>query len=114
VSGTTNANEAPESVTLVLTSVQLSPGETSTAQIELKWTRNQEADFDHYMVYRDLTSPVSTSSTPIELINDSQITTTTDQRLQLSTQYFYRVYVYDEGGLSTGSNEVEAITPSGP
>lgn len=114
VSGTTNTNEAPEPATLVITSVQLTPGDSSTAQIELKWTRNQEVDFDHYIVYRDLFSPVSTSSAPIDLINDNQTTTIIDSRLFLSTQYFYRVYVCDQGGLCAGSNEVEATTPSGP
>ncbi|MCK4597665.1 fibronectin type III domain-containing protein, partial [bacterium] len=114
VSGIVNANEEPEPVTLVITSAQLSPDDSTTAQIELKWTQNNEQDFDHYVVYRDLSSPVSTSSTPVDLINDSQTTTTIDSPLSLSTQYFYRVYVFDEDGLSSGSNEVDITTPSNP
>ena len=114
VSGIVNANEEPEPVTLVITSAQLSPDDSTTAQIELKWTQNYEQDFDHYVVYRDLSSPVSISSTPVDLINDSQTTTTIDSPLSLSTQYFYRVYVFDEGGLYSGSNEVDVTTPSSP
>lgn len=111
---TLTIQKAPEPVTLVLASVQLSPDDSTTAQIELKWTRSQETDFDHYIVYRDLSSPVDASSTPVELFNDIQITTVTDARLDLSTHYFYSIFVYDQGTLCTGSNEVDAITPSGP
>ena len=113
VSGTTDVNQAPEAVTLLITNVLLTPGDSSSAEIELKWTRNQDADFDHYIVYRDVQSPVSTSSIPIDLINHSATTTTTDMRLDLSTTYYYRVFICDEGNLCTGSNEVNATTPSG-
>ena len=111
---TLTIQKAPEPVTLVIASVQLSPDDSTTAQIELKWTRSQEADFDHYIVYRDLSSPVDISSNPIELFNDIQTTSLTDSRLDLSTHYFYSIFVYDQGSLCAGSNEVDAITPSGP
>jgi len=114
VSATTGQNEQPQPVTLLVTAVELTPQDSTTAQIELKWTRSQEADFSHYLVYRDEQSPVDDSSTPVDLISDDQTTVFTDTRLQLSTQYYYRVYVCDEGALCAGSNEVTATTPTGP
>ncbi len=114
VSATTGENEPPEPVTLLITSVELTPEDSTTAQIELKWTRSQEADFSHYLVYRDEQSPVDDSSTPVDLISDDQTTVFSDTRLQLSARYYYRVYVCDEGALCSGSNEVTATTPTGP
>jgi fibronectin type 3 domain-containing protein len=114
VSATTGQNEEPQPVTLLLTSVELTPGDSTTAEIELKWTRSQESDFSHYLVYRDEQSPVDENSTPVELINDSGTTTYSDTQLPLSTRYYYRVYVCDEGDLCAGSNEVNAMTPTGP
>jgi fibronectin type 3 domain-containing protein len=114
VSATTGENQEPEPVTLLITTVHIMPDDSTTAQIELKWTRSQEGDFDHYILYRDTQSPVTTSSAPVDLINEAQITTTTDDNLQFSTQYFYRLYVCDEDGLCAGSNEVNATTPPAP
>jgi len=114
VSATTMENEPPQPVTLLITSVDVTPQDSTTAQIELKWTRSQEADFSHYLVYRDEQSPVDDSSTPVELINDPQTTVFTDTQLELSTRYYYRVSVCDEGALCASSNEVNATTPSGP
>jgi fibronectin type 3 domain-containing protein len=114
VSATTDQNEEPDPVTLLITAVELSPEDSTTAQIELKWTRSPESDFSHYLVYRDEQSPVNLSSTPVELINDPAVTVFTDTHLQLSTRYYYRVYICDEGELCVGSNEVNATTPNGP
>jgi len=114
VSATTGENEPPEPVTLLVTSVRLMEEDSTAAQIELKWTRSQESDFNYYLVYRDEQSPVDDSSTPVELINDSQITVFTDTQLPLATRYYYRVSVCDEGALCEISNEVNATTPSGP
>jgi len=114
VSAATGQNEPPQPVTLLITSVELMAEDSSAAQIELKWTRSQETDFSHYLVYRDEQSPVDDSSTPIELINDAQTTVFIDTQLPLSTRYYYRVSVCDEGALCANSNEVDATTPSGP
>jgi len=114
VSASTGQNEPPQPVILLITSVELTPQDSTTATIELKWTRSQETDFSHYLVYRDEQSPVSDSSTPVELINDPQTTVFTDTQLPLTTHYYYRVSVCDEGALCAYSNEVDATTPSGP
>lgn len=114
VSAATGQNEPPQPVTLLITSVGLMDQDSSAAQIELKWTRSQELDFSHYLVYRDEQSPVDDTSTPVELINDRQTTVFTDTQLPLATRYYYRVSVCDEGALCEISNEVNATTPSGP
>ncbi len=114
VSATTGQNEPPQPVTLLITSVELMDQDSTTAQIELKWTRSQESDFSHYLVYRDQQSPVDDTSTPVELINDPQTTVFIDTQLPLSTRYYYRVSVCDEGDLCASSNEVNATTPTGP
>ncbi|TDI95238.1 MAG: hypothetical protein E2O76_13705 [Caldithrix sp.] len=99
VSGTTLANEPPKSVTLAQP-VQID------STLRLSWSRNSENDFDSYRVYRSQSTPVDTLQAPIIIINSSPDTSYDDSDIQQSTDYYYRVLVFDKGGLSTGSNEV--------
>ncbi len=100
VSGTTLANEPPKSVTLA------QPIQIGGSTLRLSWSQNSENDFDSYRVYRSQSTPVDTLQAPIIIISSSLNTSYDDSDIQQSTDYYYRVLVFDQGGLSTGSNEV--------
>jgi uncharacterized protein YcfL len=98
---TTRANQPPLPVTLT------QPTQIDSATLRLSWTQSTEVDFASYRVYRSELSPVDTTEAPIGIINnDPLITFYDDTGLQNNIQYFYRVFVFDKGGLSAGSNEV--------
>ena len=100
VSGTTLANEPPKSVTLA------QPIQIGGSTLRLSWSQNSENDFDSYRVYRSQSTPVDTLQAPIIIISSSLNTSYDDSDIQQGTDYYYRVLVFDKGGLSTGSNEV--------
>ena len=95
------------------TAVEMStPIPLSERQIVLSWSRNNDADFSAYKLYRSYVPGVD-GSTERELIGDfsSQSTTEyTDTGLEPETTYYYAVYVVDRVGLTTISNEVSATT----
>jgi fibronectin type 3 domain-containing protein len=81
-------------------------------RIALSWSRSNEYDFDRYRLYRSETPGVATAPDR-ELIADitSQSTTTFgDSGLEPSTTYYYAVYVVDDIGLNSISNEVSCTT----
>ena len=87
--------------------VVLSQPVPDTLSLILTWSPNTDADFAHYRLYRSTTSPVDTNYAPIAIINDAQITEFRDFSAVRNNTYFYRIFVYDKWGLSSGSNEVE-------
>ncbi len=96
------------------------PTDITTDSIALSWTNPLDfdfttPDFDSYKVFRSTSSPVTLESTLVETIDDVNQTTFTDTNLQSDTGFFYKVFVFDKTGLSTGSNKVSATTlPAGP
>jgi len=84
----------------------------SERKIVLSWSRNNDADFSAYKLYRSYVPGVD-GSTERELIGDfsNQSTTEyTDTGLEPDSTYYYAVYVVDDIGLTTISNEVSATT----
>lgn len=100
--GKTNVNDPPEAVVLAQPAVQ------DSITLKLTWSQNNDSDFAMYEIYRSESSPVNTSTAPIAIINNQQTTEFFDTNLEMNHQYFYRIFVKDESGLSTGSNEVSA------
>ena len=100
VSGETTANEAPTPVILSVPSV------VDSTTLRLSWSRNEDGDFSSYRIYRSESSPVDTLVAPITLINERSTTTYNDVGLEKNKTYYYRVLVFDKGGLSSSSNEV--------
>ncbi|MGH7491958.1 MAG: hypothetical protein ACREOO_06145 [bacterium] len=97
----TSPDTPPRPVTLS------SPLAVDTRQLRLTWTQNTEADFASYRVYRSKTPGVTEDQPPVVIINDPEETTFDDVGLEDMTTYYYRVFVYDLGGLSSPStNEV--------
>ncbi|RMD67300.1 hypothetical protein D6833_00375 [Candidatus Parcubacteria bacterium] len=96
------------------TSVQLyEPTIISASQsaLHLRWSRNSDPDFAAYQIMRSTFLAVSLSSTLVAEIRDQDVTSFTDADLQPNTKYYYRVYVFDRNGNSTGSNIVSGTTP---
>ena len=84
------------------------------AQVSLTWNANSEPDLAGYNVYRNTTSPVPTSGTPV---NGAALVTSpnyNDTGVTNGTPYYYNVTAVDtSGNQSTASNEANA-TPQGP
>ncbi len=86
--------------------------------IALEWSLpsdfdSQSPDFDSYQIFRSTSSPVLTSTAAlVAKITSTSTLTFTDTNLPSSQTFFYKVFVFDKAGLSTGSNEVSATTLS--
>ncbi|MGH7495681.1 MAG: hypothetical protein ACREOO_25270 [bacterium] len=80
--------------------------------LSLRWTRNSDTDFFSYQIRRSRDAVVSLSSVLVREFNSVQSTTHTDTNLDPGTRYYYRLYVFDTAGNSTGSNIVQATTPA--
>ena len=100
--GKTNANESPMPVTLYTPSAI----SNSTSSLNINWSKNEDIDFANYKIFRSMSSGVDDSNSAlVKMISDQNITSHEDTDLEENTEYYYRVYVYDKGGLSAGSNE---------
>ncbi|PKK84561.1 MAG: hypothetical protein CVT49_03015 [candidate division Zixibacteria bacterium HGW-Zixibacteria-1] len=82
----------------------------SSSAIRLNWSQSVDDDFAAYHIYRGLTGSVSNSSDPIMVVTSRATRTYKDENLNESTQYFYRIYVYDNTGLSAASSVISAVT----
>jgi len=75
----------------------------SSEQIRLNWSEAANEDFAAYHIYRDTVITVSSSSEPITVINNRYTLTYGDTNLEENTAYYYRIYVFDNTGLSAAS-----------
>ena len=105
VSGRTLANVPPAKIALRVHDI-------TWCSVALSWTQSREEDFAFYKVFRSRSPGVNTSSRLVKFTSDRERTSYTDANLQENTTYYYRVYVYDAGGLFTPSNEVKVTTPT--
>jgi hypothetical protein len=97
-------NTAPTAVTL---DEPTNVGETT---LTLSWSQNQDGDFASYKVYRDTEAGVDLTSTLVTTITQQAATSYNVTGLTGDTTYYFKVYVFDTGNLSSGSNEVDATT----
>jgi len=96
----TSANTPPKQVTLT------KPLNIDNATIELSWSPSNDLDFSMYRIYRSEKSPVSITNPPIWLNSNKGINKYKDTGLKSGKTYYYKVVVYDKGGLFAESNEV--------
>lgn len=101
---TTSADLPPAAVTLA------QPIATDVGELSLSWSRNNDADFSSYRIYRSKTPGITENQPPIKIINDPDETTFDDAGLEAETNYYYKVFVHDQADLSAGSNEVMGTT----
>ena len=82
--------------------------------LSLRWSRSTDRDFAAYMVFRNETGTVTDLDTMVTRITDPNLNFWDELGLSDDTQYFYRLYVEDTGGLRSRSNEVSATTENDP
>jgi hypothetical protein len=85
-------------------------GGSSTSSVRLTWSQATEHDFEQYRIFRDTSPSVSEASTLVRAIFEADITSFTDVGLTDNERYYYRVFVEDDGGGVTGSNEQSIVT----
>lgn len=98
-SARTQVNTAPAAVVLAGT---LS---TDSSTFELSWTQSDEPDFESYRLYRKNSPGVTTADQLVKIIN-AQGTDVADNFVPGPVTVYYRIFVFDRHGLSTGSNEI--------
>ena len=76
----------------------------------LSWSQNTDDDFESYGLYRSTRPGVDFGSELVATLTDPTETFFTDTGLSPNTTYFYKVFVFDKAGLSSGSNEVAVLT----
>lgn len=85
--------------------------DSTTSMITIKWEESLEDDFQAYMIYRDTQTGVTDD--PALLVQGLDFisqTTYPDSDLDQGVTYYYRVYVSNDLGEATGSNEIAAST----
>lgn len=90
--------------------VNLTVAPLSTYEVHLSWTRSVSTNFATYRVYRATDASVDNTSELLTTIASQATTSYTDSTLDDATEYFYRVYVYDNLGLFAASNIDSATT----
>ncbi len=100
----TAADTPPQKVSLSV------PSLIDTREFHLTWSKNNEADFASYRLYRSKIP--GADETLIAILNNPDDTEHDDPGLEDHTTYYYRLFVYDQAGLvSPPSNEVMGTTP---
>lgn len=110
-----NALNAPSRLTIrrpptAVELIEVAPTINSSRKLNLFWSRNSDADFANYRIFRSLIPGVNNGSPLVTIIQNQAATTFTDTTLVPNTRYYYRVYVYDVTGLFFGSNERSGTT----
>lgn len=79
-------------------------------RLELSWNASGADDFAQYQIYRSGAANVDSSDFLAGMLNSANMTSFVDTGLTQNTTYYYKVFVVDDNGLRTGSNEVHATT----
>jgi fibronectin type 3 domain-containing protein len=111
-------NQAPEFIAPGKVTIQsppsavllFPPSASTQSTLTLYWTRNQDNDFYSYRVYRGKTNLVNSDSLLVTTVLSNTTTSFTDTGLSSGTTYYYKVYVYDQSGLCSGSNVENGTT----
>ncbi len=91
--------------------VKLSAVAYSTYQIDLSWPSSASGYFSAYRIYRDNSSSVNDASSElVATITNRSTASYRDTTLSDATEYFYKLYVFDNTGLKAGSNVDSATT----
>ncbi len=104
VSGTTLPNTPPTAVTLA------KPSASAAGALLLRWSPNDDSDFESYRLFRSTTDEIDTTAAPVAIFSMQSTTSYTDLGLENDTTYFYQILVYDKGGSHAASNIVTGTT----
>ncbi len=83
---------------------------TSPYSVSLTWSQASAAGFASYKVYRGTTATVTTASTLVKTLANVGGTSYSDTSVAQNTKYYYRIYTFNDAGLSTPSNVDSAKT----
>ncbi len=85
--------------------------DSTTSMITIRWEESQETDFAAYTIFRD-TQPGVTDDPAlfVQGLDFKSQTTYPDSDLDQGVTYYYRVYVTNDLGEASGSNEIAAST----
>jgi fibronectin type 3 domain-containing protein len=78
----------------------------------LTWSPSVEADFANYRLFRSTLVEPDTSYTLIRIINTASTTEFRDVSVVSDIDYYYQIFVFDQFGLSAGSNIVHGRVDS--
>ena len=106
VSGQTIAQQPPLPVVL------FKPLLLPSNEVNVTWSQNTQGDFASYRIYRSTTPGVTLDSNVRAIITKASQTSFNDVGLQEGATYYYRIFVFNNFGLSTGSNEDAITLPS--
>ena len=95
-------NHLPIAVTLNL------PTSIRDISMKLSWTKNNDADFAEYQIYKSTSS--GTLGTKVNSISDQSTISYDVTELTPDTTYHFTVRITDTGGLFSDSNQVSAKT----
>ncbi|KKP38569.1 MAG: hypothetical protein UR28_C0015G0041 [Candidatus Peregrinibacteria bacterium GW2011_GWF2_33_10] len=115
VTGNPSASSSEASATPLDTTAPSAPANliatAGESQVSLNWADNSEEDFDHYDLYRSMTSGFTPDNTLNRIVTSlSRITSNyTDSAVTDGTTYYYKVIAYDTtSNPSLASTEVSA------
>jgi fibronectin type 3 domain-containing protein len=104
VSITTSTLSPPKPV------IMAAPASYIAGALRLSWSTSTDDHFQSYRIYRSKSAKVDSTTSPIALLNSASITSYDDMGLETNTTYYYRTFVYDAFGHSSGSNTVSGKT----
>ena len=89
--------------------VSISPIDSS---VILEWSPSTIDDFGYYSIYRDINPGVSNISDHLSTINKDTTTKYIDINVLDNSTYYYVIYLVDQYGFRSKSNEVEITVPN--
>ncbi len=99
----------PTAVTLA---AQLVTDNDGNRSISLSWTSSPDNDFETYRLYKDNSAGIQDTDTDLIIwITESKSQTEFSDINPTPGTFHYRVFVFDQQGLATGSNEVTITVP---
>ncbi len=80
--------------------------ESSLSSVEIKWRPSSDNDFSYYRLYRAEDSNVDSTDKLVQQIYSRDQSSYVDDSIIKGKKYYYRLYTYDNGGLSSASNVI--------
>ena len=91
------------------TSVELeNASNVEDSSICIRWSLNNNNDFNYYRLCRSLYPNITVTSPTYSIHYNRHDTLYCDHEIDISKQYYYKVFVYDDDGNYSGSNEITA------
>lgn len=86
------------------------PSDVTFNSCKIAWSQSGAIDFASYAIYKDTNPDVTENSTLVTTINNVNTTNYQISGLSGSTKYYFRIYVVNAKGSSSGSNIISAVT----